>query len=48
MAVTGAFFRQNSGADFPYQAIIAAPDSLEGRAANVELPALYVQLLRHS
>lgn len=41
MAVVGTFFRTRAGADFPYQAILAAPDVLEGTVSAVGMPALY-------
>jgi hypothetical protein len=41
MAVTGKFFRDRAGADFPYQAILVPPDVLEGEAAAVSMPDLY-------
>jgi len=41
MAVIGTFFRRRAGAQFPFQAILAAPDVLEGTVARVGMPPLY-------
>jgi hypothetical protein len=41
MAVIGKFFRTRAGAQFPYQAILVAPDVLEGTVAAVSMPPLY-------
>ena len=41
MFVTGKFFRDNAGADFPYQAILVTPDALLGEAPMGHMPRFY-------